>query len=403
MRIAGTVLVLLLGLFASYLVFAPAAIERAAQGVEPVAGPPPSELALEIHAQTTIVDWHTDSLLWKRDLLTRATRGHVDLPRLREGNVAVQMFTAVTKSPLGQNYESNDATWDLNTLLALTQLWPVATWNSRTERALYQAEKLYRFSKGSRGGLSIALTSDDLAEILLRRADGEAIVAALLGIEGAHALDGEIANVDRLFDAGFRMVGLQHFFDNRLGGSLHGVEKGGLTDFGREVVRRLEERRMIIDLAHSSPAVVDDVLAMAERPVVVSHTGIHGVCPTARNLADDQMKRIASAGGLIAVGYWDGAVCDITPAGVVKAIRYAIDLVGVDHVALGSDFDGGTTTSFDTSGLSALTQAMLDAMFTPAEMAQVMGLNSVRFLLGQLPRRQIEIAGDTPPPGLGTR
>jgi microsomal dipeptidase-like Zn-dependent dipeptidase len=392
LRIFSIGLVLLAGLALCYFALGPAAVERRVQGVEPGHTEPPSELAHEIHSQLTIVDWHSDSLLWKRDLLRRSERGHVDIPRLREGNVAVQMFTAVTKSPLGQNYDSNEATFDLNTFMAVSQLWPTATWNSRIERALYQARKLEKFSKASRGQLSIALTSDDLAEALLRRAEGEPIIAALLGIEGAHALDGELENLDRLFDAGFRMVGLQHFFDNRLGGSLHGVEKGGLTDFGREVVRSLEARQMIIDLAHSSPRVVDEVLAMATRPVVISHTGVYGACPSARNISDEQMKKIAAGGGLIAIGYWDGAICDISPQGVVRAIRYAIDLVGAEHVALGSDFDGGTTTAFDTAGLSVLTQAMLDAEFSPLEIEQVMGMNSVRFLLRQLPRRRIEIA-----------
>ena len=108
-------------------------------------------------------------------------------------------------------------------------------------------------------------TAADLRRLLaLRegRPPGERPVAALLGIEGAHALDGSIDNIDGLYAAGFRMVGLHHFFDNRLGGSLHGRSGQGLTDFGRAVVERLEEHRMIVDVSHSSPAVVDDVLAL---------------------------------------------------------------------------------------------------------------------------------------------
>ena len=182
------------------------------------------------------------------------------------------------------------------------------------------------------------------------------------------------------------MVGLQHFFDNRLGGSLHGVSGEGLTDFGRAVVRRAQSRGMIVDVAHSSPAVVDDVLAIATRPIVVSHTGLYGVCPSARNIADAQMKRIAEAGGLVGVGYWDGAVCDATPRGVVRAIRFAIDLLGEDHVALGSDYDGSISATFDTSELAVLTQEMLDQGFSDAEIAKVMGENSRRFLLAELPR-----------------
>ena len=392
MRVLRILIVIVAVLIAGVFVFGPGIAERSAQGVQPGLLEPISEEARALHAQLTIVDWHSDSLLWKRDLLERGTRGHVDLPRLLEGNVAVQMFTAPTKTPTSQNYDANEApSFDLMMTLALLQLWPSATWNSPFERALYQAKKLDRFSKRSHGVLQGVRTREELESVLRRRANGEAIVAALLGIEGAHALDGELENVERLFDAGYRMVGLQHFFDNRLGGSLHGIDKGGLTEFGRKVVRRLEQLGIIIDLAHSSPAVVDDVLGMATRPTVVSHTGVYGACPSPRNLEDSQMQRIAAKGGLIAIGYWDGAVCDISPAGVVKAIRHAIDLVGVSHVALGSDYDGGTTTAFDTSGLVSLTQAMLDAGFEGSEIEAVMGLNSVRFLAAQLPSRRTPV------------
>ncbi|UCE51851.1 MAG: membrane dipeptidase [Desulfobacterales bacterium] len=152
------------------------------------------------------------------------------------------------------------------------------------------------------------------------------------------------------------------------------------------MVRELERLKIIIDLAHSSPAVVDDVLKIVTRPVVVSHTGVHGICKTKRNYSDEQMQRIAEKGGLICIGYWEGAVCDISPEGIVKSLRYAIDLVGEDHVALGSDFDGTTTTALDTSELSILTQKMMDHGFSDSEITKVMGGNSVRFLSSYLPK-----------------
>jgi len=196
-----------------------------------------------------------------------------------------------------------------------------------------------------------------------------------------------LENVKGLYDAGYRMISLHHFFDNELGGSLHGTSGDGLTEFGLQVVRELEKLEIIIDLAHSSPAAVDDVLKISTRPVVVSHTGVQGVCKSKRNLSDEHMRRIADKGGLIGIGYWKGAVCDISPDGVVKSLRYAIDLVGEDHVALGSDFDGSTTTAFDTSELSVLTQKMMDAGFTDSEITKVMGGNSVKLLLSYLPEK----------------
>ena len=130
---------------------------------------------------------------------------------------------------------------------------------------------------------------------------------------------------------------------------------------------------------------VRDVLAMTSRPVILSHGGVKGLCDQARNLDDDLMKEIASGGGLVGIGYWAGAVCDITPLGVVRSIRYAIDLMGVDHVALGSDYDGSTTVLFDTSELAILTQTMVDEGFTEAEIRAVMGENVRRFFLASLP------------------
>jgi microsomal dipeptidase-like Zn-dependent dipeptidase len=207
----------------------------------------------------------------------------------------------------------------------------------------------------------------------------------LLALEGLHPLEGKLDNVDKLYDAGFRMAGLTHFFDNELGGSAHGMEKGGLTAFGREVVRRLEEKKMIVDLAHASPKVIDDVLAMAQRPVVVSHTGVQATCPGPRNLTDAHVRAIAENGGLMGIAYFDGAICQENPASIVKAIRHVVDLVGVEHVALGSDFDGATSTAFDTTGVVLVTQGLLDAGFSEDDVAAIMGGNVRRFLLAELP------------------
>ncbi len=390
------VLVLVFGLGA-LRVLGPAAVERAAQGVEPHAPWEISAAAAQLHGSLVVADWHADSLLWNRDLLEESARGHVDLPRLERGNVAIQMLTAVTKSPRGQNYDRNDASTDNISYLVALQGWPVRTWSSLLERALYQAERLEGFAARAPDRLVVVRSAPELERVLAVRARGpERPVAALLGIEGAHALDGDLASLDRLDEAGFRMVGLHHFFDNRLGGSLHGESRAGLTEFGRQVVRGLEARSMIVDLAHSSPRVVEEVLDMATRPVVVSHTGIHSVCPGPRNLSDALMKRIAADGGLIAIGFWDGAVCDVSPEGVARAVRAAVELVGEDHVALGSDYDGGTTTSFDASELAVLTQALMRAGADRREIEKVMGGNSVRFLLENLPGSQQTAARGRP-------
>ena len=203
--------------------------------------------------------------------------------------------------------------------------------------------------------------------------------------EIAHPLEGDIANLDRLFEQGLRIAGLTHFFDNELGGSLHGVSGEGLSDFGKNVVRRANEIGVIIDVAHASPAMVKDVLDLSTAPVILSHGGFKGVCDTPRNLSDDLMQEIAMSGGIVGVGYWDAAVCDVSPQGIVDSIRYAIELLGSDHVALGSDYDGTVVVPFDTSELAILTETMLQSGFSEGTIRKVMGENVEQFMLENLP------------------
>ena len=378
------VAILLLGLAAFFFIL-PGYLEKS---MNVTLNPPPysaTERARELHQRLLVADLHSDSLLWDRDLLDRATRGHVDVPRLIEGNVALQAFTVVTKTPKGQNIESTDDTTDNITLLAVAQRWPISAWGSLKERALYQASRLNEAAARSGGRLVVIKTADDLARYLERRKSEQAITAGLLGIEGAHALDQDLANIDALFDAGFRMMAPTHFFDNDLAGSAHGVEKGGLTEKGREMVRRMEAKRMIVDLAHASGKTIEDVLAIATRPVVVSHTGVKGTCDNTRNLSDEQIRAIARTGGVIGIGYWDTAVCGQDAAAIARAIRHTANLVGVEHVALGSDYDGAIPAPFDTTGVVQITDALLAEGFSESDIEKIMGGNVIRLLLANLP------------------
>jgi membrane dipeptidase len=370
---------------AASLAFAPSVVESQMNKIAPHAPYQVSDKARTLHKGLNLADLHSDTLLWNRDVLSRGDRGHVDIPRLQEGRFALQVFSAVTKAPRNLNYDRNPSDSDQITLLVQVQMWPARTWNSLLQRALYQSERLHDAAKRQPKNLMVIRTRKDLETLMTARARGENLVGGLLATEGAHPLEGQLENLATLRDAGYRMIGLQHFFDNELGGSLHGMNKGGLTPFGREVVKEIERTNMVVDLAHSSPAVVDDVLAMSTQPVVVSHTGVRGACESPRNLSDAQMRAIAAKGGLIGIGYWDGAVCDISPKGVAKSIRYAADLVGVDHVALGSDYDGSTTVMFDASESVALIDALIAAGFTDDEIAKIGGGNQIRLLMELLP------------------
>jgi microsomal dipeptidase-like Zn-dependent dipeptidase len=378
-------LVLLVVLASATLIVGPGILEDISNPVEPHAAYVVSDKAKALHQTLNMADLHADTLVRGRDMLQRGTRGHVDIPRLVEGRFAVQVFSTVTKSPEDQNYNRNTDDTDEITTLAMFSFWPRATWSSLLERALYQGGNLARFAETSGGALIQIKSKADLQKVLDLRAKGGNVVGGMLAIEGAHALEGKIENVKRVYDAGFRMIGLQHFFDNELGGSLHGLSKAGLTPFGYQAVKAIEGQGMIIDVAHSSEQVVSDVLQIATKPIVVSHTGIHGICPTPRNISDKLMVEIAAKGGLIGIGYWDAAVCDYTPDGVAKAIKFAVNLVGVDHVALGSDYDGATSVKFDASESVALIDALQRQGLSDDDIRKVTGANTIRFLQERLP------------------
>ncbi len=346
-----------------------------------------SPQAREIHAKLEIVDLHADSLLWGRDLLEKSSRGHADVPRLIEGNVALEVFTAVTKTPRGLNYDRNDANSDNIFWLALAQRWPPATWNSLTARALYLAKRFDRTVASSNGKLVPIRTAGELANYLKRRKENRQITAGLLGIEGAQALDGKLENLEPLFSAGYRYMSLTHFFDDEFAGSSAGVTKGGLTPLGHELVRQMNARGMIVDLAHTSPQTIREVLAQSKRPVIYSHGGLQGNCNNRRNLSDEEARGIARSGGIIGVGFWPTAVCGKDARAIARAIRYAVQVVGIEHVALGSDFDGSVTVPFDAAHLAELTDALIQEGFSAAEIRSVMGGNALRFLCDNLPTR----------------
>ena len=384
-RLAGAALV---ASIAVIWAFTDANLERFINRVEPVPLPEVTPAARALHASSNVVDLHADSLLFGRDLLRRSDVGHVDLPRLREGGVALQVFTTVTVVPMGADIDRTEPPGiDVITLANWARLSRCA-WQGPLCRALDQAERLRNLSDASDGQLLLIRDVADLARLHERRREDPRVVGALLGAEGAHAMEGDPANLDALFEAGFRMIGLAHFFDNEYGGSAHGVDKGGLTGLGRDTLRRMEELGILVDLAHLAPAALEEALDVLAKPTVVSHGGVKGTCDNLRTLSDAQVRRIAAGGGVIGIGYWETAVCGTEPRHVVDAIRYVVDLVGDDHVALGSDYDGAVRVGFDTSQLPALTQALLDANLPESSIRKILGGNALRVLDATLSRVQ---------------
>ncbi len=346
---------------------------------------PVSDRARALHAGLRVADLHADSLLFGRDLLRRGDRGHVDVPRLIEGRVALQVFSMAVKTPRGINIDRNDDSSDEILTLALAKRWPPSTWRRLLPRVLYLAGRAHGFAAESGGTFRVIETRSKLLAYLADHAENPRITAGLLSIEGAHALDGDPANVDVVADAGIRMISPAHFFDTAFGGSAHGVEQHGLTARGREMIRRMEGRGVLLDVAHSSARTIDDALAVSTRPVVASHTGVRGVLDNARNLSDEHLDGIAASGGLVGIGFWPTASGGEDAAAIARSIAYAVERVGPGHVALGSDWDGAVPVPFDAANTVQLTAALLDVGLDEAAIRAVMGENVLRVLAATLP------------------
>ncbi|NOQ91508.1 MAG: peptidase M19 [Flavobacteriaceae bacterium] len=382
-KITSIIFIIILVIYYLVTLIAPEIVDKEHNKIREKAPYSVSDKANEIYkALDFIADMHCDALLWKRNLLKDNDFGQVDIPKMLKANVGLQAFTIVTKSPKGQNFDKNTGGSDNITSLYLAQGRPT---NSLTKRAIYQCEALFDFAKKSEGKFRVITSSKEFKSYLSDKENNKNITAGFLGVEGAHALDGKIENVQLLFNNGVRMMAATHFFDNKLGGSAHGISGEGLTDFGKQVIIKMDELNMIIDIAHCSPKMVEDIVKLTKRPILSSHTGVKGTCDNVRNLSDKQIKDIANSGGLVSIAMFKQAVCGVDAAATAKAIKYTVDLVGVDFVALGSDFDGSVTTPFDITGLPLIVEELIKLGFTEEEIQKVMGDNVKIFLLKNLP------------------
>lgn len=387
-------------------------------GVEPDEPLPAISPEIQTAFNTMFVaDLHADTLLWRRVVLNRTDRGHVDLPRMAEGNMALQVFTMVSRTPMfsGGNCLHGDR-FDILNVLNMGQRRPVSAWFDPVGRIRFQTELFQTWQEDSAERaaedpdavrIDQIRDADDLDSFLEAWQAGDRVVAGVLGIEGANALAGDATLLDEYVDErGVRMFGPGYLFDNLAAGSSTGCEAGGLTAFGVEVVQDALSRNVLIDLAHASPAAIVDILDLVEAhavaegrqiPVVVSHTGIQATVDSRRNLRDEEVRAVASTGGIVGIGFWRGAIGGTSVQRVAETLVATRDLLAepgfaeamrlrhgqydpVDHLALGSDFDGAVTTPVDASGMVYIAQALADVGFTEPEIRRIMGQNVCRVL-----------------------
>ena len=332
-----------------------------------------------------IADMHCDALLWNRNLLARHDYGHVDIPRMQEANAALEIFSIVSKSPRGLNYDHNEGNTDQLGLLSFAQLrWP-QDWFSIKARAIHQCEALHKAAKESNGIFRVITSQTELKQYIQDRSINHRLTAGMLGLEGAHCLDNDINNLEVFYKLGVRYIGLTHFFDNEWGGSAHGMKKGGLTDKGRELIKRMNELHIMIDLAHQSPKEIEEIFALTTGPLLVSHTGVKGTCDNIRNLSDSQIQEIGRRHGIIGIGMWETAVCGTDASATATAIKYVADKIGVDKVAMGSDFDGSIEASYDITGFTVVVNELKKLGFGREDIKKIMGGNVRDFFLRNLP------------------
>lgn len=365
----------------------------------------PEDAAL--HESLFVADLHADTLKWNRDLLTRAYAGHVDVPRLVEGNVALQVFTMVTMSPLKMPWSDSVSGDSLNMAAVLAALQGRPAFSSRG-RAFYQIDRFHDAVKRSREDeetpeLLHIQSAEDLRQLVLRRQQGEAVVGGILGLEGAHWIGGDgktneqvKAEVRELFDAGVRLFAPVHRFDNNLSGSNEGQERYGLTEHGRVALLEAERLGMMIDLAHISQAGLREAAELLHAPFVISHTGIkEGCAPPCspdRNLSDEDIRHVLRNNGIIGVGFWTRAVGD-NPWRIADAMAHIMEIAEEmnlppgRNIAYGSDYDGSVTPLIGVTELSTLTAIMRQRPqpFEEETIRDIAGRNACRVFLQNLP------------------
>ncbi len=332
-----------------------------------------------------IADLHCDALLWDRNFLQPHDYGHVDLPRMQKANEAFQVFTVVSKTPRNQNYDKNTDETDQIALLSFAQLKSPADWFSVKSRALHQCEQLYEFASKSNGAFRVITNQQQLKQFIKDREQNHTLTSGMLGLEGAHCLEDDISNLDAFYKAGVRYIGLTHFFDNEWGGSAHGVNKQGLTAKGRQLIKKMDSLHIIIDIAHASPKTVSDIFELTSSPLILSHGGVKGTCDNIRNLSDAQIMEVGRRNGLIGMGLWETAVCGTDAEATARAIKYVVDKIGVDKVALGSDFDGAVRSSYDVTGFPVIVNELIKLGFSRQDIEKIMGGNVRNFMLANLP------------------
>jgi membrane dipeptidase len=365
-----------------------------------------SPAARELHFQSIVVDTHDDTtqrlLDPKFDFGARHTDGSVDIPRMREGGLSAIFFSI----------------WIPGTVTGPTAV----------QRALDQIGAVRETVARHPNDLVLCTTADEI-----RHAKAANKIAVLIGVEGGHMINNSLANLDKFFALGVRYMTLTHTVNTDWAdASTDKAAHNGLTDFGKQVVREMNRLGMMVDISHVADKTFYDVLAASKAPVIASHSSCRALCSAPRNMTDDMIKALAAKGGVIQINYhigflsqqfqdaskahpelgkeieaeskkrcgdneaWqlieaDKITRDLVAQGklprvdwteIIKHIDHAVKLAGVDHVGLGSDFDGADMPygMEDVSDIPQITNALLAKGYSPADVRKILGGNTLRLM-----------------------
>lgn len=372
------------------------------------AGSPRANDPLSIHRRAIAIDMHADTTQrlvdQNLDLSERLSDGHLDVVRMKEGGLDAQFFSI----------------WVEPQLYGLTGEGP-------TRRADVQIAAVRALAEKYPETWEIATSAGDI-----RRIAGNGKLAALMGLEGGYAIDDKIENVERYYKMGVRyMSGAWSVSTSWAGSSGDEIGRGlGLTEFGKQVIREMNRLGMMIDVSHLSDKAFWDIINTTSKPIIATHSNVRTIANVPRNLDDEMIRALAKQGGVVCVLFYPeflepgwsekkkivdaeiaplvqkaseqepGNVAQkklardrvrieeyarrlppVTVARIVDHIDYIVKLVGIDHVGVGSDFDGIQAVPVDLSNVSELpnlTRELLKRGYTEADVEKILGGNILR-------------------------
>ncbi|TWT37437.1 Membrane dipeptidase (Peptidase family M19) [Posidoniimonas corsicana] len=379
------------------------AMPAAAQDPEPIVL---TDKARQIHQRVPVADGHND-LPWEirtkgdsnldtLDISQPQPTLHTDIPRMRKGGVGIQFWS----------------------------VWvPVSTSRRGTSlrTTLEQIDLVNQMVRRYPGELRLALTTDDIDQCL---ADGK--IASLIGVEGGHCIEGSIATLQQLYKRGARYMTLTHSDSLDWADSATDESRaGGLSEFGKEVIREMNRLGMMVDISHVSPETMHQTLDTTAAPVIFSHSSCRAVADHPRNAPDDVLKRLPENGGVLMINFFSGFVVPAAtdnytykfnlrkqlaeelgdderairrrmnqltadmpmPAGtihdVLDHIDHAVKVAGIDHVGLGSDYDGVSVLPAQLEDVSCypyITQGLLDRGYNEEQIGKILSGNILRVM-----------------------